>query len=585
MTIVIRLLAFSALLVLSPSCSDVAFRANKGSTANANCTGTNCTKADYSWYQSGFGICSKPCGGGTQTQTVQCRRTSDGVGFPDSYCSSPKPDGARACNSQACTSTYTWNIGPFGDCSKLCGGGERTRSVLCQNQSGATTVDSNCTPPKPATSEACNTDTCTSTSYAWSVTEGVCSKDCGGGRATDTVVCKKNDGSIVADSFCDFATKPSTTRTCNTDACPPTPYTYSWETGTWSTCSKDCGDGMQTRSIVCRRSDGSYVTETNCDASTKPAATQNCNLKACPTGREVTQTAYVTPASNSVDVILIIDDSASMKEDQTKLATRMAGLLSDLDSANIDYQVCLTTTDINYYKGSPIKWKGPETFIINKSTPNKNTVFTTTIDALGAEWSSDEQGIKAMYLMIKDFRASGCLRPQAALTTILVSDENERSVGGNKSWSASQYQPLTTENYPDTLIDYVKSTFNTATFTKPFIWNSIIVKPGDTTCETQQDAQSSPSFFGTLYAELSTKTNGHIGSICDSDYSQSLKYIKERTVNNMPGLTLECTPLNNPKVSFEPQVTTTISVQGNQLKFNPAIPESVKVTATYTCPL
>jgi hypothetical protein len=166
----------------------------------------------------------------------------------------------------------------------------------------------------------------------------------------------------------------------------------------------------------------------------------------------------------------------------------------------------------------------------------------------------------------------------------MISDENERSVGGNQSWTIYQYQPLEAMNYPDTLIGQVHSVFDSAGFVKPFIWNSIIVKPGDVACKDVQDQQSSPAFYGTLYAELSSKTGGHIGSICDADYTQSLKLIKDRTVNSMPGLTLQCVPTDNPQVTFDHAVNTTVSLTGKTLKFMPAVPEGTGVTVVYTCP-
>lgn len=571
------------LALTSASCSDVLFSSKKHQSAvTGNCTGENCAQMAYTWFEGGFGLCSKPCGAGAQTQTVECRRLSDNVPVADSYCAGTKPASVQSCNTQVCSGTYNWNIGPWGDCSLTCGGGQKTRSVVCQTQSGQTVSDTNCPQPKPATSETCNTDTCPATTYDWYVVPGTCTVQCGGGYAIDVVSCKRNDGAIVSDSFCNPTTKPPTQHACNIDPCP-TNYTYSWEAGVWSTCSADCGNGLQTRSITCKRNDGVYVPTNYCDLATKPSSQQACKIKECTSGRKVTQVETVTPALNSVDVILIVDDSSSMKEDQTKLANRMAGLLSDLDALNIDYQVCLTSTDIGYYKGGPIKWQNLNTYIMKKNSPNKSTVFKNTIDALGAEWSSDEQGIKALYLMIRDFKAAGCIRETATLTTILVSDENERSVGGNQSWSTAQYKPLTFENYPDNLINFVKSTYNTANFKKPFIWNSIIVKPGDTVCEATQDAQSSPSFFGTLYAELSNKTNGHIGSICDTDYANNLKYIKQKVVNSMPGLTMECIPIDTPVVTFNQAVTTTITITGDQIKFSPALNEGVQVTVTYTC--
>ncbi|HMN67494.1 MAG TPA: hypothetical protein PKC28_03050 [Bdellovibrionales bacterium] len=585
----VRIVAIGALMLVTQSCSDVKFHSDKSGGPSGQSCEPNCpTGTTYAWTEGGYGLCSLPCGGGTQTQVVECRRLSDGVTVADSLCTGPKPATSQTCHTQSCVGSFSWNIGNWGSCSVTCGPGTRTRNVLCQdNNNGNTVNDSNCPQPKPVSSQACpNQPTCPAFTYQWKIVPGVCSKQCGGGTAQDTVYCLRSDGAQVADGDCSAnGPKPSEAPyACNTQACP-TQYTYSWEPGAWSACSVTCGAGTQTRSASCKRSDGAYVPTNYCDAGTKPATSRACpNQPACPNGNQVTQVETVPVASNSVDVILIVDDSSSMKEDQTKLANRMIGLVNNLDALNIDYQICLTTTDIDYYKGSPIKWAGTGSYILKKSTANKDQVFKTTIDALGAGYSSDEQGIKGLYLMIKDYRASGCIRDKATLTTILVSDENERSVGGNASWSSAQYKPLTPQNYPDFLINYVKTTFNTPGFTKPFIYNSIIVKPYDTACEAAQDAQSSPSFFGTLYAELSNKTMGHIGSICDSDYSQNLQYIKDRVVNSMPGITLQCVPVGNPTVTFDRPVNTSVSVIGKEMKFTPALPEGVKVTIVYTCP-
>lgn len=298
----------------------------------------------------------------------------------------------------------------------------------------------------------------------------------------------------------------------------------------------------------------------------------------------------------AVDVIMIVDDSSSMAADNAKLAQRMGGFISDLDAANLDYRVCLTTTDVGYYNGSPIKWGTcgdsacsqskwqAVSHLMTKSTPNKSKLFTDTIKYIGAEWSSDEQGIKAMRMMIDHHSGSGCLRDQSTLAVILISDENERSVGGNRSWSEAQYQPLTPENYPDNLIARVAQKYNKPNYVKPFIWNSIIVKPGDTQCEALQDSQGTPSFFGTLYNELSNKTGGYVGSICSSDYAQHLRYMKDRVVQSMPYVTLECVPTTTPNVTISPNRSTNVSVEGNRVRFSPALPEGTTVTVRYRCP-
>jgi hypothetical protein len=298
----------------------------------------------------------------------------------------------------------------------------------------------------------------------------------------------------------------------------------------------------------------------------------------------VTQNLFVTPALNSVDVILVVDDSSSMKEDQSKLASRMNGLISDLDALKVDYQVCITSTDNKYYMGSPIKWAGTNKVIMNKATLNKNKVFIDTINSLGAEWSSDERGIRAVNLMLANFKSTGCMRAESTLTTILISDEDERSVGGNAALSSTQYEPLEPSDTPNNLIANIHAAFDKTGFVKPFLWNSIIVKPGDSACMAIQDAQTSPAFYGKLYAELSNKTGGYTGSICASDYTDNLKIIKDRTVNSMPGMKLQCVPIGTPTVTFDKPVSTTVTLIGDQLKFSPVIPEGVTIHAVYTCP-
>ncbi len=328
-----------------------------------------------------------------------------------------------------------------------------------------------------------------------------------------------------------------------------------------------------------------------CQGKSQPVAQEVCNTQQCPdTGRDVTtQMRLPLPA---VDVIMIIDDSNSMGPDNAKLAQKMGGFMNELAAANVDYQVCITTTDVANYAGSPLRWgyysSGSNftliSHIINNGTANKSKVVTDTIKFLGAQWSSDEQGIKALNLMIKDFNWAGCIRPKATLTAILISDENERSVGGNQSWSTVQYQPLTAMNYPDDLIARVAATYNSSSYVKPFIWNSIIVKPNDYACESAQDAQGSPSFFGTLYNELSQKTGGHVASICANDYGQDLTIMKNRVVHTMPYVTLECVPTGTPTITYSPHRSPTVTLDGNRVRFSPALPEGTTVTVKYRCP-
>ena len=189
-------------------------------------------------------------------------------------CTTPQPaDDSQSCTNYS-TCNFTWQSGSWGTCSVTCGGGTQTRTVVCKRSDGTTVSDSNCSGTKPASSQTCNTTACAT--YSWQTGSwGTCSVTCGGGTQTRTVVCKRNDGVTVADGNCSGA-KPANSQTCNTTACA----TYSWQTGSWGTCSVTCGGGTQTRTVSCKRNDGVTVSSTYC-SGTKPAASQTCNTQSC----------------------------------------------------------------------------------------------------------------------------------------------------------------------------------------------------------------------------------------------------------------------------------------------------------------
>lgn len=60
-------------------------------------------------------------------------------------------------------------------------------------------------------------------------------------------------------------------------------YKYSWELGSWGTCTKLCGTGTQDRTVRCKRADGQYFSDAVCTAfvGAKPATRQNCNSHSC----------------------------------------------------------------------------------------------------------------------------------------------------------------------------------------------------------------------------------------------------------------------------------------------------------------
>ena len=330
----------------------------------------------------------------------------------------------------------------------------------------------------------------------------------------------------------------------------------------------------------------------------------------------------VALAGNKVDFLLVIDDSTSMLQDQQKLAAKLSGFAEKLTSLAVDWQMCVTVTrdqyigtktgtaksqDVaNWRWGLPIDWSGnsgSSPFLLRKAqnltTAQIDTMVKATINKIGAgaPESGDERGIKAAYHSFsKDstVKSSNCYRDGSAVSVILISDEDERSVGGVESRIKTQaerdekvYRLIEKEDKPEELLARAKSVFGANT---RFTFNSIIVKSNDMTCEAEQDTQGSPSHAGTFYERISTLTNGAITSICEADYSKNLELFAGLITNYQKEFALDCEPV---AASFKVKVsnssgadiTSTVSYvfSGANIIFNKDLVQGTKLDFEYYC--
>jgi len=324
-----------------------------------------------------------------------------------------------------------------------------------------------------------------------------------------------------------------------------------------------------------------------------------------PTGqqgtRDVTNTFTATTPNSKLDITLIIDDSNSMLPDNQKLAAKLSDFISNLQTSSIDWQMCVTVTRALTVNGNPawgasIVWSnytpaaGVSSWVL-KPTANLSTIFANTINNIGAGWAGteDERGIKSAWwhLYNGDTRYannSGCYRADAALAFISISDEDERSVGGDitQQYYANEYKPLENDDLPSSLVTQVHDIFG---MSKRFTYNSIIVKPGDSTCMAIQDAQGSKSHYGVQHNTLSGLTAGGVGSICDDNFSTNLNLFAGSIQTSISSTPLECTPVGNAvDVTVTPAVTgLTSTVNGASVSFSPNIPVGRTETLKYKC--
>jgi len=329
----------------------------------------------------------------------------------------------------------------------------------------------------------------------------------------------------------------------------------------------------------------------------------------------------VIPNEGKVDILIVSDNSASMSFEQNKMAIRLANFVQTLDSQNVNYRIAVTTTDIQDSNNPPrsanqdgalqngrlVQMSGGRFFISKENTPNQSeriNLFMSAVkrpETLHCESfllatpvpsdsaykqncpSPDERGLYAASLTVAN-NYNSFIRSDAHLAVIILSDEDVRS-GLYNSYTAFALDQRDTVSY---LLGLVNQRYPG----KNLRVHSLIVKPGDVTCKSNQDAQMSGrvgSSFGLIYQQASQMTNGIIGDICANDYSSQLIGIANNIGESIYEKTLRCAnpkPIdqNTPMVSFNPiSSTNTYQIVGDKIQFNPSLAPGTRAFLQYTC--
>lgn len=291
---------------------------HNGLPTTQSCTGSaGPVCSTYQWVNGTWGSCGSDCNGGSQDRDVYCTSTigTTSTLVSDNLCTPlTKPATTQACNVAACAvGAAHWQSGAWAACSKTCGSGTHTRTVNCIDSKNVPTTATACTATKPVESEACNVQTCPGT-YAWKVCGwDTCTAECGGagdtggfmsGLQTRTVYCA-GAGDVAVDSNLCTSAKPTDSLVgCHPDRCTDA----NFMTTTWQPCMITAGKtvGTQSRTFHCHAADGSNVDSSVCLAvKPAPATVRTCYLNACPSGSEAPPPAN---HANSLfpDVLLLL---------------------------------------------------------------------------------------------------------------------------------------------------------------------------------------------------------------------------------------------------------------------------------------
>lgn len=259
-----------------------------------------------------------------------------------------------------------------------------------------------------------------------------------------------------------------------------------------------------------------------------------------------------------LDLLIVVDNSGSMKDEQQKVSTKLAEILEYVKDS--DWRIGIVTTD---------PANGCSRKRINKGDANAAVAFAEGINA-GLAGSGNERGI------LQAVRGLSCegvdfVRANSTIAVLIVSDEDNCSNNGgdckNEAW-----------NKPEYLTDFLKNApmnrkLGSDARVYGLFWDPAKTCPGAAVKAVQ-------------YAKAVADTQGTSGSICDADYTSTLLKISQDVATILKAdFKLSSTPDASSivvKVNGDVAAASTYTVMGDVLRFNVLPPKGAAIQVTYT---
>lgn len=208
----------------------------------------------------------------------------------------------------------------------------------------------------------------------------------------------------------------------------------------------------------------------------------------------------------SVDILWVVDNSGSMSGILSQVKTNFQSFIDQFVDMGLDYHLGVITTDMDNPLQSG-KLQGPVTYITSEDTDVVG-MFTAAVDQ-GDTGSGKEQGFGAVKAALTDPLLTGYnagfLREDAALATIVVSDENDDTDALNPGNFSTWYLGLKS--------DPAELSFSAIC--------------GDATwgCSNFDTFPPMQATAGDEYIDAAALTGGVFQSICATNFDEALQHL------------------------------------------------------------
>lgn len=297
-----------------------------------------------------------------------------------------------------------------------------------------------------------------------------------------------------------------------------------------------------------------------------------------------------------VDLLVVVDNSRSMRADQDKLSREFRSFVSQLSDA--DYRIAVTTTDTSSpgFENTPGYWGNLDLIVdtgknyISKKDSNPEELFsyiinrpeTASCDQSKGQQdcaSFDERPLAAIKMAIDKREAinRGFFREDADLAILIISDEDETEFPDGSYFSAQD------------LVSHISSEFSDTKKTLGFV---IAIRDQDQNCFDTQALDTVTGALAVSYGirigELADITGGFKVNICNENFGGDLKQISEFVKKELLPLKVKLPPTveeDTIKVSIilpsgKPFDFKT-EVKGGELRVTPTPPEDSEISISY----
>lgn len=269
--------------------------------------------------------------------------------------------------------------------------------------------------------------------------------------------------------------------------------------------------------------------------------------------------------NKEVDVLWVIDSSASMSKHQEALAQQVSVFNNGLRDTKLDFRmgvINMDTRDFSRFIGTPS--------VLNNGSAQLDQTMYDRFLSIGEGGSTIEEGLATMKEALqRESRssASSFFRKKSLLVVIFLTNEDDKSPS---------------DNYLQ-FLDLLKPPLPSGE--RSWVAHFIGVLPDQRKCSTLN------SFFqpGLKYIELVKASGGITADLCQGDLSAALSDIKARVVEFVTDIPLEREPVlaslkvfvNGRKVPQDPLNGWTYQAQGRYIRFHgtaiPTVDAQIKI--------